>query len=186
MVVIQISNTNKRQISLYIDAETIEKAKERLDNISREVEEILRERVVLRNPERFQEIKEAIKDIDKERKDKESNLKELEKEIKGLKERKKQLKKQLENKEREYKNKKLANGEIYDSTFIKDTFTGGHKIKAYYVVNKQECNDCGRVLKSDSLVRFNEKDKFFICSNCYKDVDDIKNYGPKGVLKVEL
>jgi len=184
MVVIQISN--KRQLNLYIDSETIRKAKERFDNVSKEVEEVLRELVILKNPEKFQEIKEAIKDIDQEIKEKEKNVKSIGKEIKRLKGRKGQLEKQLGNKEKEYRNKKLENGEIYDSSFIKDSFTDGHKIKAYYVVNKQKCNDCGKILKNDSLVRFNKKEKFFICPDCYKDVDNINNYGPMGVIKVEL
>ena len=181
-----VTISNKRQISLYIDAETLKKAKERLNNVSKEVEEILRERVILKNPEKFQELKTAVQDLNDKLEKKQEEKEKIEKKIQGIKDRKKQLTRELKEKKEKYQNKKLANGEIYDTAYIKDVYTDGHNIRAYYVEKEQECKECGKTLKQDSILRFHKEDKTFLCTECYEKLNKKEKYGPRGVLQVEL
>jgi len=194
----------KQNVSLSIDSDVWRKAKKEVNNISKQVNNFLKEISEIQEPERIEDIKNTINNLEDDLKDLEESEEEMKGKIESIREKKKtkevhlnSLRNKLDNIEKQLQEQVLVNGDSFKSEYIQDKTKGGSgMIKAFYVPDKQKCKVCGKELEQNSIVRMYQIDNYFICSNCYEDIPkdyygtDMKkkraNYSSKGILKVEL
>lgn len=189
----------KQTLTLSIDARIRDKAKESLNNISKEVEQFLESRIDEDFPERFQEIKETIekkqvilnekktelRKLENDIQEKEESVRNIEGQIRDLKQRLDRIRDKEEN--------KLSNGQEYNKEYVSDKWGEKEKILKVSVIESQKCNSCESEIKDSTLCQFNEAEGIFICEECYKKLPNeterqrkLRNEYTRAVLREDL